>query len=393
VSIQLLAQTWLGFMWSALWQGSVALVIVWALCRVLPRISASIRCWWWRLALAKSLMAFLAIPQISLAVLPRARTIVASIVSEELAAAIPIRYALRSALSKPLGYLWVFGVTISVVYTAMALSSVRSLTRRCVPVHDGEIQAGLARLCRDMKIGTMPKLATVDWMSVPLLIRSAGEYVVVMPTTMLDPAQRDDLLLTLAHELAHIKRKDLAWNWLPTACRVLFFPNPLVWVACREMGMAQEMACDALAIRTTGTDVRQYGKLLLSMVTLRETSKLGWAASVAVSAGAPAKLMRQRLLGLKYMGDASSQRTIPGMLALALVCLLILPFQLAEAPRTPVGDRYSIVGQHDPVGDAEYSVNTRFTDISSESVMYVVRREEQQGLIISRAHDLRITTR
>jgi hypothetical protein len=52
---------------------------------------------------------------------------------------------------------------------------------------------------------------------------------VVVPLELLAPERQSDLELALAHELAHIKRRDLNWNWLPTASQdsVLLQPSGL----------------------------------------------------------------------------------------------------------------------------------------------------------------------
>src|SRR5688572_14106569 len=40
-------------LWRASWQGAVVIAVVWALCRVAPRISPSARAWLWRLVFLK----------------------------------------------------------------------------------------------------------------------------------------------------------------------------------------------------------------------------------------------------------------------------------------------------------------------------------------------------
>jgi len=45
-----LAASWLAALWRATWQGSLALLLVWAVCRVLQRLPARAKSWLWRLA-------------------------------------------------------------------------------------------------------------------------------------------------------------------------------------------------------------------------------------------------------------------------------------------------------------------------------------------------------
>src|SRR3954447_2365046 len=52
-----LTDVWASAMWRACWQGGLALLVVWAWCRLMaPRAPARGKCWLWRLAYAKLLV-------------------------------------------------------------------------------------------------------------------------------------------------------------------------------------------------------------------------------------------------------------------------------------------------------------------------------------------------
>lgn len=306
---------------------------VWVVCELFPRILASTRCWLWRLGLSKSLLHLLLVPQIDLAFLPRARTVLASVVSEELASALPTRAALRIGLSQPLMAAWLVGVvTMDVVYVAMAGARARSIASRCTPIRCPEIDVAAASLCRHMGLRQMPEIVCSLSVPVPMTLKFASRYVVVVPADLLDPERQNDLMLAMAHELAHIRRKDLTWNWLPSVVRMLFYFNPMAWVASGELAIAQEMACDEMAIGTTGAGAAEYGRLLLAMVT--PGSMVGSSCTVAAaSAGAPVNAMHRRLVELKRLTEAPAARLSSAALALVIVCTLVMPFRIVETAR------------------------------------------------------------
>ena len=76
----------------------------------------------------------------------------------------------------------------------------------------------------------------------------------ILPAGIAEHFDERDLRIMLAHELVHVKRHDLAWNWLPTVTGWLLFFHPLVWLATRGWCEAQEAACDEALIqgRVTG---------------------------------------------------------------------------------------------------------------------------------------------
>lgn len=81
--------------------------------------------------------------------------------------------------------------------------------------------------------------------------------------THFSPQQQD---MTLMHELAHIKRRDLWAALTALIFRAINWPNPLVHFAARRFRADQEAACDASVLRLMGNDkhtARTYAETLL----------------------------------------------------------------------------------------------------------------------------------
>ena len=74
------------------------------------------------------------------------------------------------------------------------------------------------------------------------------------------PRQR---ALILAHERAHIARGDVQAAVLITACRTLFWFNPLAYVAAKLARLDQELACDAEVLARDPAARRDYAEALL----------------------------------------------------------------------------------------------------------------------------------
>src|SRR5262249_56830663 len=90
-----------------------------------------------------------------------------------------------------------------------------------------------------------------------------------LPAALIAALGPEERRMVLAHELAHLKRRDLAWAWLPLGARLLFFFHPLVWLAEIHWRLAQEIACGELALRVTRSPARCYGELLLKVARRR----------------------------------------------------------------------------------------------------------------------------
>ena len=90
--------------------------------------------------------------------------------------------------------------------------------------------------------------------------------VVVVPESLL--ADRDALGVALAHELSHVRRRDLCFHALEHLIAIIFALHPLVHVLRWEIAGFREMACDAEALARYRFRPRDYAKALLRLSEL-----------------------------------------------------------------------------------------------------------------------------
>jgi beta-lactamase regulating signal transducer with metallopeptidase domain len=109
------------------------------------------------------------------------------------------------------------------------------------------------------------------------LIRSA----ILLPADADDwPDERRQVVL--AHELAHVRRWDCLTQLLAqTACSIYWF-NPLVWLATRQLRIERERACDDQVIYL-GTKASEYAGHLLDMARTFRTARCSSLAAVAIA--------------------------------------------------------------------------------------------------------------
>ncbi len=70
----------------------------------------------------------------------------------------------------------------------------------------------------------------------------------------------------LAHELAHVARRDVAVQLLAHVACALHWFNPLAWALARRLNVERELACDGLVVRQ-GVDPATYAKVLVAIAS------------------------------------------------------------------------------------------------------------------------------
>jgi hypothetical protein len=147
---------------------------------------------------------------------------------------------------------------------------------------------------------------------------------IILPRRALESLSPLEQRMALAHELAHVRRRDLWLGWVPALARAVFFFHPLVRRACQEYALAREEACDAAALQATGAEPHDYGRLLLLFGVAR-------APAAAAASGAPSHLaaLKRRIAMLEHAENDAKRhpRWVRWVLGgLALVALV--PFQV-----------------------------------------------------------------
>lgn len=76
--------------------------------------------------------------------------------------------------------------------------------------------------------------------------------VIWLPLSMLSRVPAEQIEALLAHELAHIARRDWLWNGVQCVIEALLFYHPAAWWLGRRIRQEREHACDDLAVAACG---------------------------------------------------------------------------------------------------------------------------------------------
>jgi bla regulator protein blaR1 len=338
-------------------QGSVAVLIVWVICRAIPRLPASAKCALWWVASAKLLVSLATIEPIGVPVVPSgllastpaampslldpaeslrvycgvgpcARDdakgrIVTPTPTLTTRAAGPVSRAITTGEVLMLAVVaaWLLGVVAALSWLAARTRHARRIVAEARPASD-QLRSMAERLATELGLRTIPDLRISNDVQSP-------QALGVFPTTVLLPAGRFDTLtpaeqqMALCHELVHVKRGDLWLAWLPALAERICFFNPLAHVAAREYLLAREAACDADVLRALDASPQAYGRLLLAL-------GIGYPEGLA-AAGASRSVttLTRRLSMLAFAQSEPARIRRLAWTVVAVAACTLLPLRLA----------------------------------------------------------------
>lgn len=89
--------------------------------------------------------------------------------------------------------------------------------------------------------------------------------IIVLSEDLLNITSKEQLEIMLAHELAHIKRKDSTTGWITLMLRDTMFFNLIIHMVYKRIEEEREKACDIAAIEATGTSPDKVANTLLDI--------------------------------------------------------------------------------------------------------------------------------
>lgn len=137
-------------------------------------------------------------------------------------------------------YVWIAGMILMVLYTVVSYLNIYRKVREAVPLVDNVWQC--------------------DRIASPFILGMIRPRI-YLPSEM----GEQDMGYVVAHEKAHLKRRDHWWKPLGFLLLTVYWFNPILWIAyvllCRDI----ELACDEKVIREMGTESKKpYSDALIN---------------------------------------------------------------------------------------------------------------------------------
>lgn len=235
--------------------------------------------------------------------LPHVNTIINPILSETLSPAPSDSVNPMQVVTGTACAVWLVGMAAMLAYTAFSYLRLHLKVREASPLEQNVF------LC--------------DHIDTPFLLG------IIKPRIYLPSAiSQSDIPYVLAHERAHIKRRDYLWKPLGFLLLTVYWFNPVLWVAyvllCRDI----ETACDQKVLATLGTEIKKpYANALINCSIKRQTVAACPLAFGEVS-------VAQRVKSVLYYKKPAVWLIVLAAIASIVIAVCFLTDPITEAEET-----------------------------------------------------------
>src|SRR4051812_32768759 len=242
---------------------------------------------------------------------------------------------------------WAFGTWVALALLAVSLLRVRALDGSARPCADEEWERAAASIAARAG-ATVPRLRVSDRIDTPMAGGLTRPTIYLPASAARWPAERRDIVL--AHELAHLARRDPLRHIAARAAVALYWFHPLAWVAAADASIAREQACDE-AVLALGTRPSSYAQVLLDFAESQASPLRSLAALPIVERS----LLEHRLMAiLAHDSGGSRPRPLIAAFTIAMVALALGAARPSAAVRS---SQLAVSGLRSAVSSSQLAVS------------------------------------
>lgn len=301
-------------------QSTLLFFVLWILFRTIPTVPANAKAWLWRIAFLKPVVCLIPFATLAVPILPANSVMQDTVLREYSASATPNPISIESTLKVDWVVLgWWVGLILFSLYVVFSIRKTRRFMQSCEEVEDIRLISIFDGILNRAGLSRRPLLLSSPLAQTPMLVAGLRNAVILPEASLL--GTDDDLRMMIAHEVAHIARRDLWWLGAIFFSQSIYFFNPAVWLASRCSRADHESATDQLAVRLAGVPIQQYADMLLrATVVARPPAVLG---SSAMSDNY--KNIQRRLEAMKNFNKKPTIRQRAIVVAMVAVTFTALP--------------------------------------------------------------------
>lgn len=244
--------------------------------------------------------------------------------------------------------IWIVGMLAMMILVIKSSLRLRTIKRSALPLQNPEVRRLYNKCLNEMKITRNIPVYSTAFLKSPIIVGFLKPCI-YLPIHLISDYHESDMRYMLLHELQHYRHKDDIANYLMNFAGVLYWFNPFVWFALREMRNDREVACDTSVLKMLEEDdYENYGNTLINFIEKVSISPFPFTASLSGNM----KQIKRRIINIASYEKPTFYKKLKGMTAFILTTVLIMGL-------TPFISTYAADGSH-------YQ-----WDSSSENISYV----------------------
>lgn len=237
--------------------------------------------------------------------------------------------------------IWIAGILVMVMFLVKALLRLQNLKQSALPLQNSKIRRLYHQCLNEMRITKNIPIYSTAFLKSPVIIGLLNPCI-YFPIHLISDYNESEINNTqrascnpcapmadglrpirymLLHELQHYRHKDALANYLIALAKIIYWFNPVVWLALKEMQCDREVACDTSVLEMLDEDsYGDYGSTLISFAEKLAHTSIPFAVSLSGSM----TQMKRRIINIATYEKPTLKEKLKGMTAFFLTASLLI---------------------------------------------------------------------
>ena len=246
--------------------------------------------------------------------------------------------------------IWILGILVMTILTVRSALYLRMLKKSALPLQNPDVYSLYVQCLKEAGIRKPIPVYSTAFLKSPVMT-GLFDPCVFLPISLISDCTGSELRYILLHELQHYKYKDAFANLFMNLAGILYWFNPVIRPALKEMRGDRELACDTSVLKLLREEeYADYGNTLISFA--EKLSLLPFTSGL----GESGEQIKRRIINIASYERPTFFKKLKSRTAFTLVLILLLGL-------SPALSTYGAQKEHYLWKD--FSGNITYVDLSS----------------------------
>lgn len=216
--------------------------------------------------------------------------------------------------------IWISGGAFMCVLTFRSFLRLHALEGSALPLQHQQVQKLYHSCCNEMRIKKEVPVYSTAFLKSPFTTGFLKPRI-YLPIHLISDFNPVELRFIFLHELQHCRQKDaLISYWMNFICIIYWF-NPFVWRALREIQNDREVSCDSKVLhQLEKSDYHAYGNTLINFAEKLSHFPFPYRAGISGSM----KQIKHRILNIAHFQKETKASRLRGIFLFIITASLFL---------------------------------------------------------------------
>lgn len=286
--------------------------------------------------------------------------------------------------------IWLSGILVMVILTVRSARRLQNIKRSALPLQNPEIRRLYRHCLKELHITKEIPIYSTAFLKSPV-IAGLLKPCIYFPIHLISDYNESEIKNTqrtssdlcrleadglrpirymLLHELQHYRHKDALANYLIVLARIIYWFNPVVWLALKEMQCDREVACDTSVLEMLdGDSYGDYGNTLIRFAEKVSHTSTPFAVNLS---GGMAQMTR-RIMNIATYETPTLKKKLKGMTAFLLISVILI--SLAPILSTYAADNSRYRWNSSSKNVTSLDLSSYFGDYEGSFVLYNLEQD------------------